>query len=133
MTALQMMILEQQYRDDLKKELQGITCTSAGSIETSTEVVQTGESTTSVHENIDHDDMGKLMLSRKRRGLVKAIEVITFFYSPYAELRYLIKSRALPVNFFSSFPIICLSLQLKYFCSLINSPNLTSCKVTDCL
>ncbi|KAG5087088.1 hypothetical protein JHK82_054485 [Glycine max] len=69
-----MMILEQQYRDDLKKELQGITCTSAGSIETSTEVVQTGESTTSVHENIDHDDMGKLMLSRKRRGLVKAIE-----------------------------------------------------------
>ncbi|KAG4916836.1 hypothetical protein JHK85_055292 [Glycine max] len=69
-----MMILEQQYRDDLKKELQGITCTSAGSIETSTEVVQTGESTTSVHENVDHDDMGKLMLSRKRRGLVKAIE-----------------------------------------------------------
>ncbi|KAL5155965.1 Pescadillo [Glycine soja] len=69
-----MMILEQQYRDDLKKELKGITCTSAGSIETSTEVVQTGESTTSVHENVDHDDMGKLMLSRKRRGLVKAIE-----------------------------------------------------------
>ncbi|KAL2954382.1 hypothetical protein AAZX31_19G218500 [Glycine max] len=65
---------QKQYRDDLKKELQGITCTSAGSIETSTEVVQTGESTTSVHENVDHDDMGKLMLSRKRRGLVKAIE-----------------------------------------------------------
>ncbi|KAK7397177.1 hypothetical protein VNO78_18344 [Psophocarpus tetragonolobus] len=69
-----MMILEKQYHDDLKKELQGVTYTSAGSKETSTGVVQlqTGESTSNVQENVD--DMGKLMLSRKKRKLLEAME-----------------------------------------------------------
>lgn len=76
MTALQMMILEQQYRDDLKKELQGVTYTSAGSKETSTGVVHTGESTASVQENVD-DDMSKVMMSRKKRKLAEAMKVTT--------------------------------------------------------
>ncbi|KAL3030342.1 hypothetical protein AAZX31_03G214900 [Glycine max] len=71
-----MMILEQQYRDDLKKELQGVTYTSAGSKETSTGVVQTGESTASVQENVD-DDMSKVMMSRKKRKLAEAMKVTT--------------------------------------------------------
>ncbi|KAH1071480.1 hypothetical protein GYH30_008162 [Glycine max] len=69
-----MMILEQQYRDDLKKELQGVTYTSAGSKETSTGVVQTGESTASVQENVD-DDMSKVMMSRKKRKLAEAMKI----------------------------------------------------------
>ncbi|XP_020219449.1 pescadillo homolog [Cajanus cajan] len=68
-----MMILEQQYHDDLKKELQGVTHTSAGSKETSTGVVPTGESTTNVQEN--EDDMGKLMMSRKKRKLLEAMQI----------------------------------------------------------
>ncbi|XP_020203485.1 pescadillo homolog [Cajanus cajan] len=68
-----MMILEQQYHDDLKKELQGVEHTSAGSKETSTGVVQTGESTTIVQEN--DDDMGKLMMSRKKRKLLEAMQI----------------------------------------------------------
>ncbi|KAK7322349.1 hypothetical protein VNO77_25728 [Canavalia gladiata] len=71
-----MMILEQQYHDDLKKELQGAAHTSAGSKETSTEVVQTGESTTNVQENVDDvADMGKLMMSRKKRKLLEAMQI----------------------------------------------------------
>ncbi|KAJ1412155.1 Pescadillo [Sesbania bispinosa] len=74
-----MMILEKQYHDDLKKELQGVTYTSTGSNvekETSTRVVQTGESTTSVQENVDDAaDMGKLMMSRKKRKLLEAMQI----------------------------------------------------------
>ncbi|TKY63217.1 Pescadillo-like protein [Spatholobus suberectus] len=68
-----MMILEQQYHDDLRKELQGVTYTSAGSKETSTGEVETGESTTNVQEN--DDDMGKLMMSRKKRKLLEAMQI----------------------------------------------------------
>ncbi|KAL9278010.1 hypothetical protein ACSQ67_024762 [Phaseolus vulgaris] len=67
-----MMILEQQYHDDLKKELRGVMYTSAGSKETSG-VVQTGELATNVEENAD--DMGKLMMSRKRRKLLEAMQI----------------------------------------------------------
>ena len=74
-----MMILEQQYHDDLKKELRGVMYTSAGSKETSG-VVQTGELATNVEENAD--DMGKLMMSRKRRKLLEAMQVtfLSFMY-----------------------------------------------------
>ncbi|ESW15415.1 hypothetical protein PHAVU_007G070900 [Phaseolus vulgaris] len=68
-----MMILEQQYHDDLKKELKGVTYTSADSKETSGEV-QTGESVVHVEENAD-DDMGKLMMSRKKRKLLEAMHI----------------------------------------------------------
>ncbi|XP_027937237.1 pescadillo homolog [Vigna unguiculata] len=68
-----MMILEQQYHDDLKKELKGVTYTTAGSKETSG-AVQTGESATNVEENPD-DDMGKLMMSRKKRKLLEAMQI----------------------------------------------------------
>ncbi|KAL2326342.1 hypothetical protein Fmac_025400 [Flemingia macrophylla] len=68
-----MMILEQQYHDDLKKELQGVAHTSSASKETSTGVVQTGESTNNVQEN--DDDMGKLMMSRKKRKLLEAMQI----------------------------------------------------------
>ncbi|QCE08181.1 pescadillo [Vigna unguiculata] len=68
-----MMILEQQYHNDLKKELKGVTYTTAGSKETSG-AVQTGESATNVEENPD-DDMGKLMMSRKKRKLLEAMQI----------------------------------------------------------
>ncbi|CAJ1977050.1 unnamed protein product [Sphenostylis stenocarpa] len=68
-----MMILEQQYHDDLKKELKGVTYTSAGSKETSG-AVETGESATNVEETAD-DDMGKLMMSRKKRKLLEAMQI----------------------------------------------------------
>ncbi|XP_047168801.1 pescadillo homolog [Vigna umbellata] len=68
-----MMILEQQYHDDLKKELKGVTYTSAGSKETSG-AVQTGESATNVEEN-PGDDMGKIMMSRKKRKLLEAMQI----------------------------------------------------------
>ncbi|CAJ1783717.1 unnamed protein product [Sphenostylis stenocarpa] len=68
-----MMILEQQYHDDLKKELKGVTYNSAGSQETSG-AVQTGESATNVEENVD-DDMGKLLMSRKKRKLLEAMRI----------------------------------------------------------
>lgn len=80
MNAMQMMILERQYHDDLKKELKGVTFTSAGSKETS-EAVQTGESATNVEEN-PGDDMGKIMMSRKKRKLLEAMQVI--FFLPHA-------------------------------------------------
>jgi len=76
MNAMQMMILEQQYHDDLKKELKGVTYTSAGSKETSG-AVQTGESVANAEENAD-DDMGKLMMSRKKRKLLEAMQVRFF-------------------------------------------------------
>jgi len=84
MNAMQMMILEQQYHDDLKKELKGVTYTTAGSKETSG-AVQTGESATNVEENPD-DDMGKLMMSRKKRKLLEAMQVSFFF--PHACVMY---------------------------------------------
>ncbi|XP_014513366.1 pescadillo homolog [Vigna radiata var. radiata] len=68
-----MMILERQYHDDLKKELKGVTFTSAGSKETS-EAVQTGVSATNVEEN-PGDDMGKIMMSRKKRKLLEAMQI----------------------------------------------------------
>ncbi|XP_061358803.1 pescadillo homolog [Gastrolobium bilobum] len=74
-----MMILEQQYHDDLKKELEGVSYASAGSNvgkETFTGVVHPGESTTSIKENVaDVDDMGKLMMSRKKRKLLEAMQI----------------------------------------------------------
>lgn len=68
-----MMVLEQQYHDDLKKELKGVTHTAEVSKETSTGAVQAGESTTIVPEN--DDDMSKLMLSRKKRKLLEAMQI----------------------------------------------------------
>ncbi|KAK7293423.1 hypothetical protein RJT34_16288 [Clitoria ternatea] len=71
-----MKILEQQYHDDLKKELKGDTHTSADSKETSTGAELNGESTRNVQENIDDSsDMGKLMLSRKKRKLLEAMQI----------------------------------------------------------
>lgn len=79
-----MMILEQQYHNDLKKELQGVTYTSAGSNvekETSAGVVQTGESTTNVQENVDDvADLSKLMMSRRNRKILEAMQVIFFSF-----------------------------------------------------
>ncbi|XP_004509849.1 pescadillo homolog [Cicer arietinum] len=71
-----MMILEKQYHEDLKKELQGATYTSAGSTaekETSTGVIQTAESTNNGQENVD--DLTKLMMSRKKRKLLEAMQI----------------------------------------------------------
>ncbi|XP_004513900.1 pescadillo homolog isoform X1 [Cicer arietinum] len=71
-----MMILEKQYHEDLKKELQGATYTSAGSTvekETSTGVIQTAEPMNNGQENVD--DLTKLMMSRKKRKLLEAMQI----------------------------------------------------------
>jgi pescadillo protein len=71
-----LMILEKQYHEDLKKELQGDTYTSAGSTvkeETSTEVIQAGESMNNGQANVD--DGSKLLISRKKRKLLEAMEI----------------------------------------------------------
>ncbi|XP_057441146.1 pescadillo homolog [Lotus japonicus] len=73
-----MMILEQQYHDDLKKELKGVTHTSAGSnVEKETSGGEkTVEPATKVQENVDDTaDMGKLMMSRKKRKLLEAMQI----------------------------------------------------------
>ncbi|CAJ2669633.1 unnamed protein product [Trifolium pratense] len=66
-----LMILEKQYHEDLKKELQGATYTSAGS----TEVIQTGESLNNGQANIDDVDMAELVMPNKKRKLLKAMEI----------------------------------------------------------
>jgi len=82
MAVLQLMIQEQRFREELKKELKGETYTSAGSTvekETSTAVIQTGESTNNVQANTDDGaEMGKLMLTRKKRKLLEAMQVHFF-------------------------------------------------------
>lgn len=97
MVTLQMMILEQQYHDDLKKELKGVTHTSAGSnVEKETSGGEkTVEPATKVQENVDDTaDMGKLMMSRKKRKLLEAMQVCSF-YPSYADLSSLIPRNAL--------------------------------------
>jgi hypothetical protein len=88
MVVLQLMILEKQYHEDLKKELQGDTYTSAGSTvkeETSTEVIQAGESMNNGQANVD--DGSKLLISRKKRKLLEAMEVHSFY--PLTDLNFL--------------------------------------------
>jgi hypothetical protein len=88
MVVLQLMILEKQYHEDLKKELQGDTYTSAGSTvkeETSTEVIQAGESMNNGQANVD--DGSKLLISRKKRKLIEAMKVHSFY--PLTDLNFL--------------------------------------------
>ncbi|CAK8568686.1 unnamed protein product [Lathyrus sativus] len=72
-----MMIHELRYQEDLKKELQGATYTSAGSTareETSAGLIQTGESTNNGQANVDDGtEMSKLLMSRKKRKLLEAM------------------------------------------------------------
>ncbi|CAL5205062.1 unnamed protein product [Lathyrus oleraceus] len=74
-----MMIHELRYQEDLKKELQGSTYTSAGSTareETSAGLIQTGESTNNGQANVDDGaEMSKLLLSRKKRKLLEAMRI----------------------------------------------------------
>ncbi|MED6187371.1 hypothetical protein PIB30_075807 [Stylosanthes scabra] len=74
-----MMILEQQYHNDLKKELQGVTYGKMDSNvdkQTSTKEVQTEEeSTPNAQQKDDADDMGTLMMSRKKRKLLEAMKI----------------------------------------------------------
>lgn len=82
MAVLQLMKQEQRFREELKKELKGETYTSAGSAvekETSTAVIETGESTNNVQANTDDGaEMGKLLLSRRKRKLLEAMQVDFF-------------------------------------------------------
>lgn len=67
------MILEKQYHDDLKKELQGVAYNSAGS--TVEKETPTGEPT-NVQGNVDDGaDMTSLTMSRKKRKLYEAMKV----------------------------------------------------------
>jgi hypothetical protein len=72
MAVLQLMNQEQRFREELKKELKG-------EKETFTAVIQTGESTNNVQANTDDGaEMGKLLLSRKKRKLLEAMQVHFF-------------------------------------------------------
>lgn len=85
-----MMILEQQYHDDLKKELQGVTYTSTGSnVDKQTSTGTEEESTANAQQNDDDvADMGTLMMSRKKRKLLEAMQV-TLCLSSFCRLSYL--------------------------------------------
>ncbi|KAE9620130.1 putative BRCT domain-containing protein [Lupinus albus] len=71
-----MMMLEQQYHEDLKKELQHATYTPMDSKvdeQISTEVTKTGKESSYDVQNVD--DMGKLLMSRKKRKLLEAMQI----------------------------------------------------------
>ncbi|XP_022750547.1 pescadillo homolog [Durio zibethinus] len=69
----QMMLLEKQYHDDLKMELQGFSTINKSSAE---EMESKEESLPDVQQNaIDTEDPSRLMMSRKKRGLAIAIEM----------------------------------------------------------
>ncbi|XLU76068.1 hypothetical protein S245_035121, partial [Arachis hypogaea] len=69
-----MMMLEQQYHNDLKKELQGVTY---GKMDSNVDKqTSTGEeSTDNAQQKDDADDMGTLMMSRKKRKLLEAMKI----------------------------------------------------------
>ena len=85
------MILEQQYHDELRREIQGGSFTSAGSNadqQTSTGAVQTGEEPiTNIQPSVD--DLSEVMMSRKRKKLLEAMKV-THFWPVYADIDMLI-------------------------------------------
>jgi pescadillo protein len=90
MVVLQLMILEKQYHEDLKKELRGDTYTSTGSTakeQTSTEVIQAGESMNNGQANVDDSGMNEILISRKKRKLIEAMKVNSFY--PLTDLNFL--------------------------------------------
>ncbi|KAF7819534.1 pescadillo-like protein [Senna tora] len=75
-----MMVLEKQYHDELKKELQGVPCTSVGPSvdkQTSAGEIQTGEeSTSNIEQNVDDvANMSRVKMSRKKRKLLEAMQI----------------------------------------------------------
>ena len=86
---LQMMLLEKQYHDDLKMELQGVSTINKQSSAENMESKE--ESLPDVQQSaIDTEDPSRLMMSRKKRGLAIAIEVtllaLSYFLSWTPEL-----------------------------------------------
>lgn len=87
-----MKVLEQQYHDELKKELQGAAYapkgfnvdeqSSAGELKTAE------ESTSNIEQNvIDSANMPLVMMSRKKRRLLEAMEVNSLL--SFVKLEYL--------------------------------------------
>ena len=69
-----MMLLEKQYHDDLKMELQGVSTINKRS--SAEDMESKEESLPDVQQSaIDTEDPSRLMMSRKKRGLAIAIEV----------------------------------------------------------
>ncbi|KAE9612690.1 putative BRCT domain-containing protein [Lupinus albus] len=71
-----MLMLEKQYHEDLKKELQHVTYAPSDSTvdkQVSTEVTKSGEESSYDVQNVD--DMGKLLMSRKKRKLLEAMQI----------------------------------------------------------
>ncbi|EOY02494.1 Pescadillo-related [Theobroma cacao] len=69
-----MMLLEKQYHDDLKMELQDVSSinkqSSAEDMESKEELLRDVQQSA-----MDSEDLSRLMMSRKKRGLAKAIEM----------------------------------------------------------
>lgn len=81
---LQMKMLEQQYHDELKKELQGAAYTPMGSNvdeQTSAGEIKNGEeSTSNIKQNVeDSANMPLVMMSRRKRKLLEAVQVKLFW------------------------------------------------------
>lgn len=80
---LQMKMLEQQYHDELKKELQGAAYTPMGSNvdeQTSAGEIKAGEeSTSNIKQNVeDSANMPLVMMPNKKRKLLEAVQVNSF-------------------------------------------------------
>lgn len=72
------MALEQQYRDELKKELEGVPYTSvASNADKQTGEMQTGEeSANNIQQSVDDvANMPVVMMSRKKRKILEAMQV----------------------------------------------------------
>lgn len=71
---MQMMALEKQYHDELKKELEGVPYSNKRSSVAETE---DGEEPVVDLQQVAEDaaNMSKVVMSRKKRGLLEAIEV----------------------------------------------------------
>lgn len=83
-----MMTLEKQYHDELKTELQGIPYSSSATKQTSVEDMEVGEVSLPDLQQVAEDttNMSKVMMPRKKRGLLEAIQVklptiLKYFFS----------------------------------------------------
>lgn len=74
---MQMMALEKQYHEEVKMELQGVPYSSSVTTQTSVQDMEVGEESLPDLQQVAEDttNMSKVMMSRKKRGLLEAIEV----------------------------------------------------------
>lgn len=86
-------MLEKQYIDELKKEIDGVAFSSLSNKEADKspnakdDTQSDREEDASKQEEDDDDDIGTALMSRKQRGLYKAMKVCALYLLLYACLR----------------------------------------------